>query len=300
MNHFYTILLCSTILFGLSSCKSNNKETNRQTTNLSDSISTDNVTDTIFSIPASNELTIDSTRFCYLISGYFEDQDTIRKKFPLIEKRKWNVLTYIVDERKFYLKPVELDTLYWHDDCNGVDMLSVMNLEQKKQIKKFELEDNPNKVDYIYISGLNCPTGEISSHFHTEIGIDLESPYSFDFNGKQYTLRAEGEYAGSGILCNARTKNYMGRLQNYVDGYKDYKLYLEADGIKQLLNSGSYSSTCLQIHFIGDLDGDGKPDFLFETNTWYEGSEVTLFLSSKADKGELVKNMGASGNYYSC
>jgi hypothetical protein len=42
------------------------------------------------------------------------------------------------------------------------------------------------------------------------------------------------------------------------------------------------------IRFVGDLDGDAQPDLIIE-NYFSEGYETSLFLSSEAEKGFLVK-----------
>lgn len=290
------------VVFSVASCKNNGQSNNQQSV---DSVPIDTAivesnTDTIsdyVEIPNSDIQAVVSSDFDYMISSLFDDRDTITKQFPLIQKREWNALTYAVDKRKFYLKPILLDTVYWYDDCNGFDMLTI-----KSRSKQKEHNDNTsrNEIEYIYLTGLDRAIGEIPSLFHTQTTVQPGKRYNFDFNGTKYTLRAEGDHSSESIMTNQPTKNQMGRMDNYFDGCNNYKLYLESDGKVQLLNSDSYSSTCLEIFFIGDLDGDGKPDFLFETNSWYEGSEVTLFLSSKAQNGELVKNMKPSGNYYSC
>lgn len=41
--------------------------------------------------------------------------------------------------------------------------------------------------------------------------------------------------------------------------------------------------------FAGDIDGDGKLDFIFGANRDYEEDRALLFLSSKAENGEAVK-----------
>lgn len=293
----YILILCFGFIVGLFSCQ--NKQTKVDIAG-SDSLLQVVDIDATDNIDIENLLN-DSSSFAYLIADHFDDKDSITKLYPSVEKRKWHVLTYFVDQRKFYYTPIQLDTTNWLDACNGVDMTTIQNVKKKTQTDAdTEYTSEPNEIDYIYLSNLNRAEGEVPSIFHTQLSVVPGSPYTFDYNGKQYTLRAEGTLAEYASLPNPKSENYMGRFYNYVDGYDKYNLYLEADGITQLLNTGGYQSTCLEIYFIGDLDNDGKPDFLFQTNTWYEGSEVTLFLSSKAGQGQLVKNMGVSGNYYSC
>ena len=46
--------------------------------------------------------------------------------------------------------------------------------------------------------------------------------------------------------------------------------------------------------WVGDLDGDERVDFLLDTSDHYNVDEVTLFLSSRRSKGDLVKAVAFS------
>lgn len=52
--------------------------------------------------------------------------------------------------------------------------------------------------------------------------------------------------------------------------------------------SDEFAST-VNIVWAGDIDRDGKPDFIL-LNTHYNGENTQLFLSSKANKNQLVKS----------
>lgn len=45
------------------------------------------------------------------------------------------------------------------------------------------------------------------------------------------------------------------------------------------------------FHWAGDLDGDGRPDFLLSADAHYNVSTKRLFLSSRAGPGQLVKEV---------
>jgi hypothetical protein len=47
-----------------------------------------------------------------------------------------------------------------------------------------------------------------------------------------------------------------------------------------------------QLLWIGDLDNDKKPDFIFDISNKSNVSEIAVFLSSKAGKGKIVKLFG--------
>ncbi len=75
--------------------------------------------------------------------------------------------------------------------------------------------------------------------------------------------------------------------------YSDYSITLESGGVKQQLVYSRQISidTSPSLMWCGDLDGDGKMDLIMDTTTNYNVSDVTLFLSSKAKPGKLVKQV---------
>ena len=84
---------------------------------------------------------------------------------------------------------------------------------------------------------------------------------------------------------------------------KNYKLYLSeaGSGNEQLLIAmpGFWDTKAL-ILWIGDLDADAKPDFVFDVSDDYESKCVVLFLSSKADESQIVKCVGRSYYAFDC
>ncbi len=70
-------------------------------------------------------------------------------------------------------------------------------------------------------------------------------------------------------------------------GEKEQVLFKQADG----------DLDGWRLHWAGDLDGDGQPDFLISADTHYAVETLRLFLSSRARKNELVREVAkvASG-----
>lgn len=50
------------------------------------------------------------------------------------------------------------------------------------------------------------------------------------------------------------------------------------------------------IHFAGDIDGDGREDFLFSSGSSYKGWDYVLFLTKTARKGELFRPVVIGGD----
>jgi hypothetical protein len=80
----------------------------------------------------------------------------------------------------------------------------------------------------------------------------------------------------------------------YGETVENYKLVVEGNknnqSIKQTLaDIPFFDDKMVTFYWIGDLDQDGLPDFLVDLSHKYSYSMPTLFLSSKAENGELVK-----------
>ena len=117
----------------------------------------------------------------------------------------------------------------------------------------------------------------------------------FRFANKEYTLRAEGKVLSSEKV---HTDNGKEIFQNV----KNYKLYISTtDSPEQLfLEEESFNDTFVELLFIGDIDKDGKPDFIFGANRDYEEERVILYLSSKATKGKLIKKVSEADIQFDC
>jgi hypothetical protein len=115
----------------------------------------------------------------------------------------------------------------------------------------------------------------------TGAGVKVGEKYSFSFGRKTYTFRAEGS------IHNKKPDDYWYNVD-------DYKFYLSDGKNEQLVltDLSEFDDTSPEILWLGDLDRDGKPDFVVRTRTWYEDEQIELYLSSIAEKGELVKLAG--------
>lgn len=107
--------------------------------------------------------------------------------------------------------------------------------------------------------------------------------HMFSFNDIDYRFYASAYYEHS-------------EQEDEVKYITYYKLYLECDkaGVKttQLVLAQPFYESCYalqQIQYLGDIDRDGKPDFIIDISNHYNVSAPTLFLSGSADKGKLVK-----------
>lgn len=203
-----------------------------------------------------------------------------------VDSTEWYQLSYLPEQRDFEITPVNLFTSEFYWECGDMNMYSINS-------------DKENAV--ILFEGLKVNTGIVKSHFHEITCVIPGEDYTFSFNNKDYTLRAEGILDSHHYTIeNEYRLSEEGRKET-GNVYQEYKLYVEYENISQLiLTRDNFSDRYVKIEFIGDLDGDELPDFIFETATWYEDFEKMLFLSSFAEKDELVKYVGHNGFSMAC
>lgn len=107
--------------------------------------------------------------------------------------------------------------------------------------------------------------------------------YYFDYGNAHYRLYATA---------------YRYKEQNEGQySIRNYKLYLEkqenGQPTKQLIVARPYVDDTYylaKIFFAGDIDADGKPDIIMNVSM-YNGNNTILYLSGKAEPGQLLKAM---------
>lgn len=155
-----------------------------------------------------------------------------------------------------------------------------------------ELKINDNKYPMYVFTGLENKSHPIDAElFEIEEGFlypgSMRTVY---FSGSNYTLYATGE------VVKTEPKNSDNGQTMTI---KNYEVILERrspDAVQsQVIMSGQNlpvaywgNGGIANIRFVGDLDGDAQPDFIIE-NYFEGGFETSLFLSSEAEKGFLVK-----------
>lgn len=207
---------------------------------------------------------------------------------PYLFTKKWSILSYNSEQKSFWIEETRVDTSHFYWDCGGYDMFWVQPSQSRGK-------------GLAFVTGIdNIGEGKVKTHFHNQVFIEPSKPYHFEFEGVRYTLRAEGDLEYEYHRTEEDLLNSDGRLDN-SGVYQNYKLYLSSNDVEQLLlDIKSFSDQYVKFEFVGDLDGDNKPDFIFETATWYEDQEIMLFLSSKAKAGELVKFVAKDGYSMAC
>ena len=81
-------------------------------------------------------------------------------------------------------------------------------------------------------------------------------------------------------------------LRTEAFGERGHRLVLLRGAVKQTLFEHAESDTDgWLLRWAGDLDGDGAPDFLIDAEKHYAQQTTRLLLSSKAKRGQLVREV---------
>lgn len=180
---------------------------------------------------------------------------------------------------KFFLGEADYEITRGFDECSG-DSTKTIETKNKSLIL---LEQNQLKL------------GEIETIKFIKNKIWPTEKLNFRFNNIDYSLRAEGKVLSSEKVS---TDDGVELYQNV----ENYKLYISANnGPENLfLQQESFNDTFVEILFIGDIDRDGKPDFIFGANRDYEEERVILYLSSKAETGKVIKKVSEIAVQFDC
>ncbi|MGJ1266907.1 hypothetical protein ACR78G_06940 [Sphingobacterium spiritivorum] len=148
-----------------------------------------------------------------------------------------------------------------YDECSG------MNTETLSSKHK----------TLVYLDFPKLKTGKVSSLKITAAKIWPKESASFDFQGSKYILK------GLGKILSTETHLLDDDKQEKFHEVKDYSLTLSIDGKDQgiMLNESSFNDTFMELVFVGDLDRDGKLDFVFQVPRDYEEERVVVLLSSE-------------------
>ena len=207
------------------------------------------------------------------------DDDRERDNFNSMLSEEWYDFYKDSITKKYFLKKADIRIKSYYNDCWG-DSVKYVDSQRKP---------------LIFIKGIIPQNEEIFTIPVKKRRVWVGEKYSFSFNEKTYTFRGDGNTIKSEM---AHTDDGLERW----DEVENYKLYLSEEGkAEQLIVAiPAFNNTFVKILWIGDLDGDGKPDFILDTSRHYEEETVLLFLSSKAGNGEIVKIAASSSYGFAC
>lgn len=181
---------------------------------------------------------------------------------------------------RFYLGKADFKIENGYGECAG-DSTRIINSATKT---------------LLFIDLPELKSGEIKSLKMDRNKIWPNEKITLAFNGTEYVLRGEGE-----VLASEKVINDDGK-EELFQNVKNYRLYISTKNTpeKLLLQEPSFNDTFVELLFAGDIDRDGKLDFIFGANRDYEEERVILFLSSKAEPGNNVKKVAEIAIQFDC
>lgn len=180
---------------------------------------------------------------------------------------------------RYYLGKADYTIARGYSECSG-DSTKVINSKNNT---------------LLLIGSSRLTQGEIKTVKIVKNKIWPKEKLKFHFGSEDYTLRAEGK-----VLSSEKVHTDEG--EELYQNVKDYKLYISANNSPEtlFLEEESFNDTFVELLFIGDIDKDGKPDFIFGANRDYEEERVILYLSSQAKKGKLIKKAAEVAIQFDC
>ncbi len=153
--------------------------------------------------------------------------------------------------------------------------------ENESQKTGWEVSIENKDTCIILIAGVeNIAVGKLNEQQLSQPLFCSGTNYEFNFLGTNYELITTG--GGSWDPEN-----------QWCDSW-NYKLFLKSNEgkvevVDTLLMIPSFRDAFVRILFSGDIDGDGKLDLLIDSSNHYNGMRPTLYLSSFAKNGQLLK-----------
>ena len=174
---------------------------------------------------------------------------------------------------KSYLTTTKIKLSRFHDIGDG---------ENKKRKTGKEIDvANTDKPTILLKNAKTLKVGKVTTLFlqdekkYEESNLKNGFKKEFTLKGKTFTLK---------VINENSTEEYLS---------KGSKLVLSFDGIEQIVHpqGNQRIGESWTLYWAGDLDNDGKLDFLADLSDHYNSTDVILFLSSEAEKGKLVKDV---------
>ncbi|MDR1811323.1 MAG: FG-GAP repeat protein, partial [Candidatus Fibromonas sp.] len=187
-----------------------------------------------------------------------------------------DVIGLFQENDAYYLKPEKIAFEEGFSECAEVATLSLVS-EAKflflnfANYNKDKIQAIPIHLDGTSVQGKDMEPGE---------------KFTFDYSNVQYEFEAFGE----------RDKDNMGNITNHSLVYS-----IKGAANKQTIaNIPLARGTIITLLFIGDLDGDGKPDIILNAPSDYEDVDIMVFLSSTAKDGEYLRLEARKADSFDC
>jgi hypothetical protein len=190
------------------------------------------------------------------------------------------------------------------ENIEALEWVGLFNDKQGYYLKRTAIKTGREKDEIVddgdEISGWTVNTGNPDN---CTLLINL-SPGFQEHRVDTFIFKKDVLWPGETVNIKTNTGTYTlratGRVTSKTEEWQEvenYKLYLEGNvkGKKttQLIVAiPRFDDYITRILWCGDLDQDGKPDFIIDSSYHYNMESLSLFLSSKATSGQLLRYIG--------
>lgn len=146
---------------------------------------------------------------------------------------------------------------------------------------------------------LNFPflkAGKIENLKITKAEIWPKETVQYNFNNQKYLLKGYGDIVGTNIQTNDQNH------EEVFHDVKNYKLTCSFNGNAEInmFKADQFNDTFIKTLFVGDIDRDGKLDFIISTPTDYEENSIMLILSSQIKDNDIEKSSYKQDVQFDC
>lgn len=135
---------------------------------------------------------------------------------------------------------------------------------------------------------LNFPFLKIGKIDHLKIiqgEIWPKESVAYSFHNQTYLLKGYGDIESTSV----QTDNGKDHIFHDVSNYK-LTYTINSGKETQLIHTNDFNDVFMNTLFVGDIDRDGKLDFIFSNPTDYEESRIIVILSSQIKDGNIEKS----------
>lgn len=219
-----------------------------------------------------------------LIPGNYRDPALV--EFSKLNS-SWQELYFDKKENAWKIAASNYKTVRGFDECIG-DSTTILSSSR-----------NP----LLIFTGISVNVGNLNAIKPEEEMIPPNRSIKFSFNGKNYRISAMGnvmDWSGYYIPSDELAKMQAEDFADYK--IETYMLSLsDEDGKSQLLFTiPKLGNGLTKLVWIGDLDNDGRPDFVFDTSADPEVEKKELYLSNDANPDDFVKEVAYVTIVFDC
>ncbi|PKV75776.1 hypothetical protein [Pontibacter ramchanderi] len=189
------------------------------------------------------------------------------------EQKPW--LALVQDDSVFRLKPSRMQVTTFFDPV----------FDKGRQVRSGREVRGEHPRTLLFTTGITrLQESEVDTVGYPNQVILPNTSIDLKFKGKTYTLAASGDSIQQEGSDSYSVQNYKWTVTGIKNGRKVSQ---------ELASDENFESAIYVLLWAGDLDRDGIPDLLADLSNHFNTSNVTLFLSSLADKGKLYKKVAA-------